>query len=161
MPEIKPKPEKKKKGKEEQRLDVRLMQPGKYEVTEDSTFPIDIFLKEAEGRFIIMDGPGEDIEHERVVMRFWGYDEMVDMRKLATAYDQKKKIHLIDQDVLNRLKVQKLMVSWTFGKDNPRLQLHHVNKTLTDESWKAWTRLHPSISTHIIDRFNAVYEHNG
>ena len=91
----------------------------------------------------------------------WGYDEMVDMKKMATSYDATKRMHTIDNDLLNRLKVQKLIVSWTFGNDNPRLKIQHVNGVMTDESWNAFKLLQTNISTYLLDEMNKVYELNG
>ena len=109
-----------------------------------------------------MTGPGEGIDEEEVVFRMWTFDEMVELRKLATSFDQVRRIHLVDYDALNRLKVQRLTVSWTLGRENPRLKLHHVNGVLTDESWAAFSkRLLPNITQHIIDEMNQVYERGG
>jgi hypothetical protein len=101
------------------------------------------------------------VDHETVTFRMWSYDEMVEMRKMATTYDQIKRIHMIDHDALNQLKVQRLMIDWTFGKDNPRLKLHHVNGVLVDEAWAAFKRLQSNIISFIFDRMNRVYELNG
>jgi hypothetical protein len=143
------------------RVDEKLMKPGKYEVTPETTFSISIHMRARDNRWIIMAGPGKGIDTELVVFRMWTYDEMVEMRKMATSYDQSKRIHMIDNDALNRLKVQRLMVSWTFGKDNPRLRVQHVNGVMTDESWRAFTQLQPNILNYIIDEMNKVYEFNG
>jgi hypothetical protein len=91
----------------------------------------------------------------------WTYDEMADMKKMATSYDGLKRVHMIDNDSLNRFKVQRLMVSWTFDRDNPRLRLQHVNGVMTDESWRAFASLQPNISTCIIEEMNKVFEFNG
>lgn len=143
------------------RVDEKLMKPGKYEVSPDATFKVTVYLKEHDGRWIIMVGPGKGIETNEVVFRMWTYDEMVEMRKMATNYDVTKRMHTIDNDALNRFKVQRLMVSWTFDRDNPRLKVQHVNGVMTDEGWKAFASLQPNISTHILDEMNKVYELNG
>jgi hypothetical protein len=142
-------------------VDERLMKPGKYEVTPETSFKVVAYLKEKDGRWIIMTGLGKGVEAQEAVFRMWGYDEMVELRKMATSYDAVKRMHMIDNDVLNRLKVQRLMVSWTFDKDNPRLRVQHVNGVMTDESWTAFKRLQPNISTYILDEMNKVYELNG
>ena len=95
------------------------------------------------------------------MFRMWAYDEMVNLKKMATNYDPLKRIHMVDHDVLNRLKIQRLMVSWTFDKDNPRLRIQHVNGVMTDEGWKAFISLQPNISAYIIEEMNKVYEFNG
>ena len=144
-----------------QRLDERLYKPGKYENTPDTTFKIQVHLKEKDGRWILMAAPGKGIESHTIVFRMWGYDEMVDMRKMATSYDAQKRLHMIDNDMLNRLKVQRLMVSWTFDRDNQRLRIQHVQGVMTDESWTAFKLLQPNITTYILDEMNKVYEFNG
>ena len=143
------------------RVDERLMGPGKYEVSKDTVFKVLLHLKERDGRWIIMTGTGKGVEEHEVVFRMWTYDEMVEMRKLATSYDATKRMHMIDNDALNRFKVQRLMVSWTLDRDNPRLRLQHVSGVLTDESWAAFTSLQPNISTYVVDEMNKVYELNG
>jgi len=143
------------------RIDEKLMKPGKFEITPDTVFTVTIHTKEKEGRWILMMGPGRGIETNRVVFRMWSYDEMIEMRKMSTSYDAQRRVHMIDNDMLNRLKIQRLMVSWTFDTDNPRLRIQHANGVMTDESWKAFVSLQPNIATYIIDEMNKVYEYNG
>lgn len=143
------------------RIDEKLMKPGKYEITPETIFTVMIHAKEKDGRWVLMAGPGKGIETNTVVFRMWTYDEMIEMRKMSTSYDAAKRIHMIDNDALNRLKIQRLMLSWTFDKDNPRLKLWHANGVLVDEGWKAFTTLQPNLSSYIIDEMNKVYEFNG
>jgi hypothetical protein len=143
------------------RVDERLLRPGKYEVTPETQFTVVIHSRCKDGRWIIMTGPGKGIETEKVVFRMWTYDEMVEMRKMATTYDAQKRIHMIDNDALNRLKIQRLMVSWTFDSENPRLRIQHVQGVMTDESWAAFKRLQTNISDYIIGEMNKVFEFNG
>ena len=143
------------------RVDEKLMKPGKYEITPDVTFTVNIYAKEKDGHWILMAGPGRGIDVNSIVFRMWTYDEMVEMRKMATSYDATKRVHMIDNDALNRLKIQRLMLSWTFDKDNPRLRIQHVNGVLTDEGWKAFVSLQPNFCSFIIDEMNKVYEYNG
>lgn len=143
------------------RIDTSLMGPGKYEIHDKVTFTICLYLQEKEGRWLLMRGPGKDIDTHEVIFRMWSYEEMIDMRKKATSYDIVKRVHMIDNDLLNRLKIQKFMLSWTFGEKNIRLTLHHVNGVLTDETWRSFTNLQPNISSYIIDEMNKVYEYNG
>lgn len=148
-------------AKPDGRVDEKLMKPGKFEITSDTTFTVFIHAKEKDGRWILMTGPGKGIETNSVVFRMWSYNEMIDMRKMATSYDSQKRIHMIDNDALNRLKIQRLMVSWTFGEANSRLRIQHVNGVMTDESWTAFVNLQPNLSCHIIEEMNKVYEFNG
>jgi len=160
MPQVQAKPEVPKQEAPDNRVDVRLMKPGKYETTPDMTFVLDIYLRKKDNRWILADGPGKDVDHESVTFRMWSYDEMIGMRKMATTYDQIKRIHMIDHDALNQLKIQRLMIEWTFGRDNPRLKLFHVSGVLVDEGWNAFRRLQPNIISFIFDRMNRVYELN-
>lgn len=165
MPTVKPKPGAPKPRGQQQdpRYDKVLMEPGKYEVTRQSTFTVRVPLKrrsEEDGWWLVVKEDESEVV-EQVVFRMWEYDEMVEMRKLATKYDQVRRVHMIDHDVLNRLKVQRFMVSWTFGNDNPRLQLHHQNGVLTDESWMAVKKLQTNILSHLIQEMNEKYEFGG
>ena len=148
-------------AQEQPRLDEKLMEPGAYEVTKDSTFVIEIWLARKSGRWVVTKaGDVEAIKHT-CTFRMWNYNEMVDMRKTATAYDPNRRMHLIDNDALNRLKVQKLLLSWDFDKANPRLKLHRVQGVLTDESWEMFAKLQPNIITYIVERMNDIFEYNG
>jgi len=143
------------------RIDEQLMEPGDYEVTPDTTFKIEIYLKLTDKRWVIQSGPGKDVRKEVVTMRMWNYDEMVDLRKKSTSYDMNKRMHVVDHDVLNRIKAQKLFVSWTFQDKNSRIVLHKVNGVMTDESWNKFTKLSPNIIKYIFDKMNEIYEYNG
>lgn len=145
----------------ELRVDERLMKEGKYEVTKEHIFDVDVHLAQRNGRWILMNSAMKGVESHKVVFRMWTYDEMIEMRKMATVYDSNKRLHMLDNDVLNRLKVQRLIVSWTFDRENPRLKIYHVNGVLTDESWQAFVKLQPSIISHIFDEMNKVFEYNG
>ena len=137
-----------------------LADPGDYEITEDSTFTIEVPLarhKDGHWRWdIVYEDDAERIEE--VIFKMWTYDEMVELRNHATKYDQLKRIHMLDHDALNRLKIQKLLKAWSFGGNNVRLNIHHVNGVMTDESWQAFSRLQPNIIRFIIDRMNEWYE---
>jgi hypothetical protein len=138
------------------------MNPGKYEVKQDDTFTITIYLMQVEDRWRVVDGPGRNVVEEKVVFAMWRYNEAVELRKKSTIYDRLRRMHLVDADSLNRLKVQKYLLSWTFDSDNPRLRLHRVNGVLTDESWDMFSKsLYPNITSKIIDEMNRVYEYNG
>lgn len=153
MPKLQPK-------ENENRLDVKLMDAGDYEVTLETKFTIDIYLKKINNRWIICDGPGKDIRKESVTMRMWNYDEMVDLRKQATMYDQLKRIHMVDNDLLNRLKAQKLLIDWSFAEKNERIYLHRINGVMTDESWDKFKKLSPNIIRYIFEKMNDIYEYN-
>lgn len=142
------------------RVDEQIMKTGKYQISKDIVFAVTIHLREKDGRWLIASGP-KGAETHSVVFRMWTYDEMIEMRKKATTYDASKRMHMLDNDTLNRLKVQSLLVSWTFDRDNPNLKIHHVNGVMTDESWAAFASLQPNIASFILDEINKVYEFNG
>jgi hypothetical protein len=145
----------------EPRHDKVLMGPGEYEVTRGSTFTIEVHLRPRSFEdkwWVVTTNKDEAIVTENVTFRMWTYDEMVEMRKLSTKYDQMRRVHMIDHDVLNRLKIQRFMMSWTFDKNNPRLELHHQNGVLVDEAWAKVKLLQPNILKFIIDEMNERYE---
>jgi hypothetical protein len=147
---------------EQRRVDEQIMEPGQYEVGPDDTFTIHVYVKQVDKRWVVVRGEGDGIVHHEVVFRMWNYHERVELRKKATKYDRIRRMHLIDNDALNQLKIQKYMKSWTFDRDNPRLKLHHIQGTLTDEGWVLFVKnLNPSLAAYIIDEMNRVYEANG
>ena len=140
---------------------VRLLaQPGKYEVTENDSFTVKVPVKLKENRWVISDEPF-GVEVIEVVFRMWTFDEAVELKRLSLKYDPDKRIHFVDNDQLNQMKIRKLLRSWTFDKENPRLRLLHQAGVLTDEGWNAFRKLHPNIATFIIDQMNQVLEYNG
>lgn len=148
----------------EKRIDTQLLKPGKYEVTDEDTFKIEFCITKKEGRWIVLDKTTEKIpgvEEHCVEFKMWNFEEDVALRKMCQQYDPTKRVHFLDNDLLNRVKVQRLLRTWTFDKENPRLKILHVNGCLSDESYAAFARLHPTIVRHILDRMNNVLEYNG
>jgi hypothetical protein len=161
MAVVQARPETEKKEQAPPRLDEKLMKPGKYEVTPEDTFTVEIFMRKQDKRWVLCAMTDKGATKEEVIFRMWTYNEMVESRKMATSYDPLKRIHMVDHDALNRMKIQRFLVSWTFDRENPRLRIQHVNGVMTDESWTAFTRLHPNICTFIIEKMNSVYDYNG
>jgi hypothetical protein len=143
------------------RVDEILSKPGRYEITPESKFTIDIYLKEMSGRWVLSNKTDPKAQLEKVVFRIWTYDEMVELKKRSSVYDQSTRSTSVNPDLLNRLKVQLLMVSWTFGESNHRLKIHHTNGIMTDESWAALTKISPTIISYILDMMNIVLENGG
>jgi len=139
------------------RYDKVLMEAGEYEVTKDSTFVIKLPMSRQGKWWVLVREEDAEIVHE-VICRMWTYDEMIEMRKLSTKYDGIRRVHTIDYDILNRLKIQRLIKSWSFANENPRLALHHVNGVLCDESWQAIRRLQTNLLQFIIGSMNDHYE---
>jgi hypothetical protein len=141
-------------------IEKELLEPGKYEVTPEHTFAVTLYLKSFKGRWIVLDNKAAGCDVHQVVFRMWTFEEMIDMRRRATSIDPSKRVS-VDVDMLNRLKIQKLLVSWTFDKDNPRLKAIHVNGILSDDSWRAFIKLSPNIIKRIMDEMNLVLESGG
>ena len=162
MPTIEPKPgAQKPRVQNEVRHDKVLMGPGEYEITRNSTFTIKLPLKKNEDKWWVLVTESESETVEEVTFRMWTYDEMVELRKLATKYDPIRRVHMIDHDVLNRLKMQRYMLTWTFEKKNQRMELHHVGGVLSDETWAKVTRLQTNLLKYIIEQMNERYEFGG
>ena len=144
--------------KKEVRFDAVLQEPGDYEVTRESTFTIRLPLKRNKDKWWVLVNEKDAETIEEVVFRMWTYDEMVELRKLATKYDTIRRVHMIDHDLLNRLKVQRYMLSWTFETKNQRLEIQHVNGVMSDESWDKVRRLQPNLLKYIMEQMNERYE---
>jgi hypothetical protein len=163
MPTITPKrgAQKPRGQKSEVRHDKVLMQPGEYEVTKSSTFTIKLPLKKNKENWWVLVSENDAETVEEVVFRMWTYDEMVELRKLATKYDPIRRVHMIDHDLLNRLKMQRYLLSWTFEKVNQRMELHHVGGVISDETWVKVKRLQTNLLKYLIEQMNERYEFGG
>jgi len=147
-------------------IDEQLYQAGKYEVTNEHTFKIEFFLqvkkdRNDKERWIVLDNKVEDSELHWAEFRMWNYEEEIELRKFATTYDPLKRMHFVDHDVLNRLKIQRLLLAWSFEKDNLRLKLHHVQGVLTDDCYKMFMKLFPNIVKRIVEGMNNILDFNG
>ncbi len=145
-------------GKAITRTDEQLYKPGKFEITKDEDFKINIYIKLKDKRWILVDNENIADEKHWVVFKMWSYEEEIELRKKATIYDSNKRIHFVDHDQLNRLKIQKLMKAWSFEVDNPRLKIIHINEVMVDESFKAVMNLHPNILRYIVEAMNNVLD---
>jgi len=144
------------------RIDSTLKEAGKFELTKNSFFTLKFGLVEVDGRWLIAkDEEGEGIEACWVKFKMWSFEEEVGLKSQATQWDGKNRMHTLNQDFFNRLKIQKLMVDWSFTKENEAFKLHRVQNTLTDESFGAFLKLQRNICSHIIDNMNRVLEYNG
>ncbi len=91
----------------------------------------------------------------------WTYAEEIELRKRASSFDAIKRVHYLDNDILNRLKIQILLKKWSFEGSNSRLKLLHVNGILSDESYNVFMKMHPNIIRYVLDRMNNILEYNG
>jgi len=137
-----------------------LYNPGEYEITPDEDFQIDIYLQRKGKRWVVVQNEQMADEKHWALFRMWSYEEQVQMRKDATNFDMVKRMHLVDNDTLNRLKLKTLLKAWTFDKNNQRLELNHINGVLPDEVFSRVMNLHPNILNYIIEQMNAVLEYN-
>lgn len=147
--------------KTESKVEEQLYKAGKFEITEEEDFKIWIYIKKTDKRWTIVKNEEICDEKHWVIFRMWTYEEEIELRKQVTNFDMMKRMHLIDNDMLDRLKLQKLIKAWSFEDDNPRLKLVHINGVLCDESYKAMMKLHPNILKHIIGKMNEILEYNG
>jgi len=142
-----------------ERVDERLSGPGKYVVTKENMFRVRFNLLNRNDRWVIVNPGTDDSEEHWVEFRMWTFNEEVELRKMSTQFDPLKKIHIIDNDLLNRLKIQRLLKAWSFEEQNPKLKLLHVNGVLSDEGWKAFISLFPNIVRFVLESMNAVLEY--
>lgn len=135
----------------------------KYEVKPESHFIVKFGIMEQDGRIIVTD---EDmlesrIEKHWVKFRMWTYAEELDIKSKATEFDSTKKVHLLNNDKLNEIKIRTLIQDWSFSQSDASLKLLHINNYLSDEGLKIVYSLYPTIIRYIINRMNEVLEFNG
>lgn len=145
--------------KQKKTVEQSLYEPGEYEITSDHTFTIEIPLSKTDNRWRI--DPDQPTVRHWAKFRMWTYLEEQDMRKKSTKYDELKRMHFIDSDMLDRFKLQKLLQEWSFGEDNENLKLHHVNGVMTDKCFENVMKLHPNILRFLLNSMNGVLERNG
>jgi hypothetical protein len=144
------------------RIDSTIREAGKFELKKNESFTINFGLVDFEGRWLLAkENEGEGIESCWVKFKMWSFEEEVSLKSQATQWDSQKRMHTLNNDFFNRLKIQKLLVDWSFSKDNATFKLHRVQNTLTDESFGAFLKLHRNICSHIIENMNRVLEYNG
>ena len=120
------------------RVDSKIREAGKFELKNSDSFFVKFGLVQVDERWLIANKEeGEGIESCWVKFKMWSFEEEVILRSQATQWDGQRRIHTLNNDYFNRLKIQKLMLDWSFSKENENLKLHRVNNVLTDESfWK-------------------------
>ncbi len=144
------------------RIDSALREAGKFELRKDDYFTLRFGLVIFENRWLLAkEEEGEGIETCWVKFKMWSFEEEVSLKSQATQWDGQKRMHSLNHDFFNRLKIQKLLLDWSFSQENETFKLHRVQNSLTDESFGAFLRLHRNICSHIIDNMNRVLEYNG
>jgi len=97
-----------------------------------------------------------------VEFKMWTYKQEIDLKRKCMQFDETTRMNFINNDLLNRLKIQTLLNAWSLdAKFGPRLKLVHVNGVLVDESYDMFTRLFPNVVRFILDEMNNVLEYNG
>ena len=136
----------------------------KYEVTPDSFFTVSFGVYEKDGRFIILKPEAVDdifqAESCWVKFRMWNYDEELSWKNASTEFNFESKSQFLNQNKLNEKKIKNLLLDWSFAESNDRLKLLHTDGILSDESYKIFKGLFPSIANSIIDLMNLVLEQN-
>ena len=136
----------------------------KYEVTPDSVFYIKFGIVPKDGRIIVI--PEDDVDFEKnaeahwVKFKMWTYEQELEWKNQATEYDSIKRIHALNSDKLNEIKLRNLLVSWSFGEKEDSLKLFHIGGLLTDESLKTFYSLYPVVVRYIVECMNDVLEFN-
>lgn len=136
----------------------------KYEVTSESNFLISFGLVEYNNRFVPIKKESVDeypyAELHWVKFRMWRYDEELVWKKQCLQYNSAARFQLINHDKLNQKKIRNLILDWSFGQNEDRLKLLHCDGKLSDESYKIFMGLYPSIANTIVDLMNNVLENN-
>lgn len=167
MPQLEPADVQKK------RVDAEL-KPSKIEVMSESCFRIKFYLLQV--------GDGDKFRRYRVVrtddaqnfeegvlgdlhwveFKMWTYKQEMDLKRKCMQFDEQTRMNFINNDLLNRLKIQLLLSSWSLDeKFGIRLKLFHQNGVLVDESYEMFVQLFPNIIRFILSEMNDVLEYNG
>ena len=144
------------------RIDSTLKEAGKFELGANESFTLKFGLVEFEKRWLIAkEDEGEGVTPCWVKFKMWSFEEEVGLKSQATQWDSNKRMHTLNNDFFNRLKIQKLLLDWSFTEEIENFKLHRVQNVLTDESFARFLLLQRNICSHIIDNMNRVLEYNG
>ena len=151
--------------KKEHTVNPLIADDSKYHLKEDDTFMLKFGILSYEGRWRIVDFERlEDVpeaeEHwAKVKMCPYGLQNWI--KEKATTFDRVTRMHKYDADLSNRIKIQRLLIDWSFSKEDERCKIHHVQGVMSDESYAMFERMQPNIINHIITRMNEILEYNG
>lgn len=137
----------------------------KYEVTPQSTFVISFgLLQKQDGRFVPIHANKvfqyAYAQSHWVKFRMWRYNQELEWKKQCLQFNNNIKSQLINHDKLNQKKIKNLMLDWSFGQHQDRLKMLHCDGVLSDESYKVFMGLYPSIANTIVTLMNNVLENN-
>lgn len=135
------------------RIDKNLYEPGKYELTGKEIFTIKFKIKLDEfDNWKLCSFDDKQGEEHYVVFKVINYIESSKLIQEATKQDKFNRTYFIDQLELTRLRIQKCLKDWSFAKDNPNLQIVHVNGILVDECFEKFMGLHTSVVEYIVNQ---------
>lgn len=136
----------------------------KYEVKPETYFYVKFGIVSQEDRWVVIDEEDVSVtkkaESHWVKFKMWNYAQELDWKNQATEFDNSKRMHTLNTDKLNELKIRNLLVDWSFAEDEDSLKMLHVNDLLCDESFKVFYSLYPGIIRHIVSKMNDVLEFN-
>ena len=136
----------------------------RYEVKDDDSFTIDFGVVDYDGRIRVCSEENIEAvgaEPHWVKFKMWDYSLQSFIRLQATKYDNQKRFHTLDKDLQDRLKLQRLMLDWSFKNKSDRFRIHRVNGVMTDESYNVMMGMHVNVLNHIINAMNEILENNG
>lgn len=137
----------------------------KYQVNENSFFIIRFGLVQLQGRIIVVDQEQIDQiqqgEKHWVKFRMWNYKEQLQWKDKSLKYNHQSKSFVINNQILNEIKLRNLIKDWSFAEYSDKYKLLHVNKYLSDESYEIFKGFFPNIINEIIRKMNLVLQNNG
>jgi hypothetical protein len=132
-----------------------------WQLQENEKFRIRFDLKEIDKRRVVLNLSesldSKTVEHW-VEFKMWDYHTMINMRKMATKHHRESGSFYVDHDLFNDIKIKNLLLDWSFAHIDPQMKLHHVNNSLTDDSFKMFRSLYPWVVSSIINKMNSVLE---
>lgn len=153
------------KGNKQPDVSPVLQNLSKYHLKEDDTFIIKFGVLLFEGRWRVVDF--EKLDSFPDAEKHWAKFKMLPyglqnwIKEQSTKYDKLLRIHKFDGDLANRIKIQKLLIDWSFSDQDDKCKLHHVNGTMTDECYGLFEKMQPNIVNYIINKMNEVLDYNG
>ena len=158
------------KEKQEKVVENKVNSPEKpkvrtiYEAGQDTVFYVKFGIVPIDGRIIVIKEDDVDFEKNAeshwVKFKMWTYEQELEWKNESTEYDSTKRVHTLNADKLNEIKIRNLILKWSFGEKQDSLKLFHVNDLLTDESLKVFYSLYPSVVRYIVEGMNDVLEFN-
>lgn len=137
---------------------------GEFETKPTDIVMIKFGLRNKGNRWVAIDEKDIDtldktIEKHWFKFRIWNYGEETDIKKRSIVYSSEKRMNYTDYDIMNELKVRRLLLDWSLNGKNENLKLFYISGYMVDQSWEAFTRLNINIIRFIISKMNEVLEY--